>query len=167
MGGYMGEHYNRDGGKVDGGRAEQKDHQPTSPLSRPHAPRFPNHNKPNKRLNPNPNRNTPTESIDSAGNTPLHYAAEHNSPDLAKAVIALRPSFLVTRNFAGELPIHKVWPGAWGLGPGPAGGVEEAVSVIVCCLPLDRSIHAPHVHLFIYIHRHTPPIYPPTYPPTC
>ena len=49
------------------------------------------------------------DSIDAAGNTALHYAAIHNNPDAAKSVIAARPEHLLVKNFAGELPIHKVF----------------------------------------------------------
>ena len=49
------------------------------------------------------------DSIDNAGNTALHYAARFCNPDSAKVIISRKPEFLLTKNFAGELPLHQIF----------------------------------------------------------
>ena len=49
------------------------------------------------------------DSIDAAGNTALHYAAMFCNPEAAKAIIQLKPDFLLVKNFEGELPMHRVF----------------------------------------------------------
>lgn len=49
------------------------------------------------------------DSIDAMGNTALHYAAQFCNPEAAKMIVQLKPEFLLTKNFSGELPLHRIF----------------------------------------------------------
>jgi len=49
------------------------------------------------------------DSIDANGNTALHYAGMFCNPEAAKMIIQVKPDFLTTKNFGGEIPMHHIF----------------------------------------------------------